>query len=260
MLTLCIVALAKKRGKGMSVLKAKGIVLKTTEFGEANRMLTIFAKGRGIIRAAVYGAKSIKSGKGAACQVLSYSEFELSRSSGDIYTVSAVAPLETFYSLSEDIVKFSLAAYLAELTTVAVGAENPEDSVLALLLNTLYALCHNGLEAEKAKCVYELRLMSILGYRPQLTKCVGCGSIKEIVSFSARDGGLMCRACGGRGVMIGKSTADALKYIISAEEKKIFSFTVSEEVLKRAGKITEEYVKEQLDTELQSLLYLKKMM
>lgn len=239
--------------------KAKGIVLKESIFGEANRMITIFTKDYGIIRAAVYGAKSIKSGKGAACQMFSYSEFELAKSNGDIYTVSAVSPIETFFRLSEDIVKFSLAAYLAELTLTAVGGENPDEPVLSLLLNTLYALCYNGLEAEKAKCVYELRLMSLLGYKPQLTKCVRCGSIKEIVGFSAREGGLVCSLCGG-GTAIGKSTAEALNYIITAEEKKIFSFTVSDEVLKRVGRICEEYARFQLDTEFQSLLYLKKMM
>ncbi len=240
--------------------KAKGIVLKTNEFGEANRMITVFTMEYGIIRAAVYGAKSIKSGKGAACQLLSYSEFELTKSTGDIYTVSSVSPIETFFGLSNDIVNFSLAAYMAELTITAVGSENPEEGALRLLLNTLYALCYNGLEAKKAKCVYELRLMSILGYKPQLTKCVRCGSIKDIVAFSAKDGGLVCSSCGGYGTAVGKSTAEALKYIIASEEKKVFSFTVSDEVLKRVGKIAEDYTKTQLDTDFQSLLYLKKMM
>lgn len=244
----------------MPAIKATGIVLKQTVFGESNRMINIFTTEYGIIRAAVYGAGSIKSGKGAACQIFSFSEFELKKSGGDLYTVQSVSPIETFFGLAEDIVKFSLAAYLAEITEVAVGGDNPEREVLRLFLNTLYALCRNTADVQKAKCVYELRLMTILGYRPRLTKCVKCGSIKEITAFSAKDGGIICKACGGCGVPIGKSTADAIKYIVAAEDKKMFSFTASEEVLKRVGKIAEEYVKYQLDADFQSLLYLKKMM
>lgn len=244
----------------MPGIKAKGIVLRQTEFGESNRMLTVFTREYGIIRSAVYGAKSIKSGKGAACQVFSYSEFELRKNAGDIYTVSAVSPIESFFALSEDIVKFSLSAYFAELIQSTLGESNPDEAILRLYLNTLYALCNNGLEVKKAKCVFEMRLMSLLGYRPQLTKCVRCDNIKEIVAFSAIDGGLLCKNCRVGGIDIGKATCDALYYIITAEDKKIFSFTVSDEVLEKIGKISEEYTKVQLESELKSLLYLKKMM
>lgn len=243
----------------MPGIKAAGIILKQTEYGESNSMLSIFTKEYGIIRAAVYGVKSIKSGKGAACQILSFSEFELSKGSTDIYTVCAASPIKNFYPLAEDIAKFSLAAYLCDITYNAVGFNNPEEGVLKLLLNTFYAVCYNGVALRKAKCVYEMRMMSLLGYRPVLTKCVKCGNIKKITGFSAKNGGLVCADCAQGSIGIGKPVAEALNYIISAEDKKMFSFTMKEEHFSALEKICEEYVKVQLDMEVPSLLYFKKM-
>lgn len=244
----------------MPGIKATGIVIKQTEFGESNRMISIFTKEYGIIKASVYGAKSIKSSKGAASQFLCFSEFELSKGNSEIYTVFSADAKESFYPVSEDIEKLSLAVYLCDVTYCAVGQENKDEIILSLLLNTLYALSYNGVELRKAKCVYELKLMSFLGYRPILTKCVRCGNISNIVRFSSKDGGLICSKCSAGGFNVNKSVVEAMNYIISSEFKKMFSFKVTEDVLLALEQISEDYVKTQLDTEFSSLLYLKKIM
>lgn len=243
----------------MPVIKASGMVLKQTEYGETNRMISIFTKEYGIINASVYGVKSLKGGKSVACQVLSFSEFELSKSKGDIHTVSSANLKESFFPIAEDMQKLSLAAYLCDITYYALGMENPEERVLSLLLNTLYAISYNDTEIRKAKCVYEMRMMCLLGYKPTLTKCVKCGNIKNIVSFSARSGGLVCSDCPKEGIAIEKSVAQALGFIISAEDKKMFSFTLLENLMGVLEKICEDYVRTQLDMEFASLLYFKNM-
>ncbi len=240
--------------------KVTGLVIKQSEYGESNRMISVFTKEYGIIRAAVYGAKSMKSGKGAACRLLCFSEFEVSRGQSGIYTVYAADALESFYPISEDIEKLSLAVYLCDITYGALGTENRDDAALSLLMNTLYVLAYKDVPLKKAKCVYELRLMSLAGYRPMLTKCVRCGNIKNIVAFSAHDGGLLCSDCRKNAVAVSKSAVDAMNYIINSDIKKIFSFSVSDEVLMTLEKICEEYVRVQLDAEFPSLLYFKKIL
>ncbi len=244
----------------MPEIKAKGIVIKETQYGESNKMLTIFTKEMGIIRAALYGAKSIKNGKSALGQFLGYSEFQLSEGKGGVYTVTSGTLKEGFFSISEDIEKLSIAVYFSDLVYHAIGLENSDDATLTLLLNTLYALCYNDLDIKKAKAVFELRLMSIVGYRPLLTKCVKCGNINNIVGFSSKDGGILCRECSGENGKITKSVVDAMNYIISADAKKIFSFTISQEVQALLGKVTEDYVRVQLDQEFSSLEYFKRIL
>lgn len=241
----------------MPGIKATGIVIKQTEFGESNRMLSIFTKEFGIIRASVYGAKSIKSSKGAASQLLAFSEFELSKGFSDIYTVSSAHVEESFFKLSEDIEKLSLAVYLSDITYTALGMENADGRVLSLFLNTLYALCYNNLEVKKAKAVYELKLMTLSGYMPVLNRCVKCGSLSGIARFSAASGGLICSGCAPEGVGVTKSIVDAMNYIINADTKRMFSFKASDDLILKLGNITEDYVVSQLETEFKSLKYLK---
>lgn len=244
----------------MPQIKTKGIVIKENQYGESNKMLSIFTRELGIIRASMYGAKSIKNGKSAVGQFLGYSEFQLSEGKGGVYTVASGTLEEGFFSISEDIEKLSLAVYFSDLLLETVGFENCDDAVLSLFLNTLYAICYQGVDVKKAKAVFELRLMSIVGYRPILTKCAKCGNINNIVAFSGVDGGIICKNCFINGEKITKSVVDAMNYIISVSEKKIFSFTVSDEVQSVLGKITEDYVRVQLDREFSSLEYFKRIL
>ncbi len=244
----------------MPQISTKGIVIKENQYGESNKILSIFTKDLGIVKASLYGAKSIKNGKSAIGQYLSYSEFQLSEPKSGIYTVTSGSLEEGFFKISEDIQKLSLAVYLSDLVYQAIGLENRDDAVLTLFLNTLYALCYNDLDIKKAKAVFELRLMSIVGYRPVLTKCAKCGNINNIVAFSGIDGGILCKNCFLCGEKITKSVVDAMNYIISADEKKIFSFTVSDKVQSVLGKITEDYVRVQLDQEFSSLEYFKRIL
>ena len=240
--------------------KVKGIVIKEIQYGESNKMLSIFTRELGIIRASMYGAKSIKSGKSAVGQFLGYSEFQLSEGKGGVYTVTSGTLEEGFFPISEDIEKLSLTVYFSDLIFETIGYENSDGAVLTLFLNTLYALCYTGLDLKKAKAVFELRLMSIVGLRPLLTKCVKCGNISGIVEFSGKDGGLVCKNCLSGGDKITKSVVDAMNYIISADPKKIFSFTVTDEVEALLGKIAEDYVRVQLDREFSSLQYFKRIL
>lgn len=244
----------------MPAITATGLVIKQSEYGESNCMISVFTKEYGIISAAVYGAKSMKNSKGASCRLLSLAELELSRGNSGIYTVCAAEQKESFYPICEDIEKLSLAVYLCELTYSVLGRENRDDDALSLLLNTLYALAYKGLSPKSAKYVFELRLMSIVGYRPVLTRCVRCSGTEKITAFSAHDGGCVCRKCLKNDMPISRSGAEALRYIISADPKKIYSFSVSEAVSSEIEKICEEYARVHSDTELSSLTYLKKIL
>ena len=102
--------------------------------------------------------------------------------------------------------------------------------------------------------VFELRLMSYLGFAPQLGKCASCSSSDNITYFSIYNSGFECSACGKvdkSAIQINNDTFNALKYIFSAPAKKIFSFTVSEESLKQLKLISNLYINDKLDKNYQ---------
>ena len=82
---------------------------------------------------------------------------------------------EAFSGLREDMERFSLGAYFAECMEAFSVEDQPEPELLQLGLNSLYALSRDLHPQEKIKAAFELRLMCLSGYAPQLGRCAACG-------------------------------------------------------------------------------------
>ena len=245
----------------MGQIRAKGIIIKQSDYGEGHRMLSIFTEEYGIIKAVNYGATKARSKSAASSQFLCWAEFELYKANNrDIMTVNAIDTLDGFYPIAEDIKKLSLCVYLSDITYSILGTNNPDTRMLHILLNCIYALAYKNEDLAKIKAVYELKMMSVGGYMPQLTACASCGK-SDIFAFDILKGGMVCRDCGGKYlVKMDKALYKALEYIITSEDKKMLAFSASEELLKRLGSLTEQYVSLQLDSQFASLDYYKAML
>jgi len=243
----------------MSDIKVNGIVIKKSDFGEANRILTIFTREHGIIKAAAYGAKSIKNKNSASSQFLCYADFILKDTGKDIMTVKAVDVIESFFPVQEDIVKLSLCVYFSDLIYNLINRNVPDENMLRLFLNTVYALAYKDIDNETARAVFELRAMSYAGFSPNLNCCVCCLKNENITSFSVKSGGIVCSDCSKSvDIPINAEIYHALKYILTSKEKKMFSFSASKEVMKAVSDIAERYVMAYSEKEFKSLDYYKK--
>ena len=227
----------------MAEIRARGIIIKQSDYGEGHRMLTVFTEEYGIVKAVSYGVKKSKSKAAASSQFLCYGDFDFYKGVGkDIMTINNIDTLDGFYPVSEDIKKLSLCVYLADITYCILGMNNPDEPM------------------DKVKAVYELKMMSIGGYSPQLNACVSCGS-NEVYAFDLLKGGSVCRACGGKYIVkLDKNLYRALDYIIYSDDKKMLSFNASDGLMKLLCKIAEQYVELQLDQKFSSLDYYKTML
>ena len=239
----------------MDCIKTRAIVARRADYAESNCMLTLFAEGFGIISASVYGIKSKKSRLRAAAQPLCFAEFVLEKGKGDIYRVTSAEIIETFYPISEDIEKLALANYFTELLGDNFSA--PDGDILALFLNTLYALAYRETENSVVKAVFELKMMEYAGYAPVIDECVSCGSKESLTGFSLADGAV-CSACGKASKQMLPDTRAAMQYILNADIKKLFSFTVSKGVEKNLSEICESYILSKSEKHYKSLDYYKK--
>ena len=95
--------------------------------------------------------------------------------SGDAYVIDEAEPIETFFKLSVDIEKLSLAQYFSELALTLVQEGEPSEEYLRLMLNSLNFLANGKKDIEQLKAITELRLMCIAGYMPNLIACDKCG-------------------------------------------------------------------------------------
>ncbi len=245
----------------MSTVKTRGLILKQSDFKEANRVLTIFTKDFGIIRAVAYGAKSIRNKNSASTQVMTYADFVLLNTNKDMMSVQSAEIIESFFGVKEDIVKLSLCVYFADLVYSLLNVNSPDDDMLSLFLNSAYALSYKDVDTEKVRAVFEMRAMAAGGYMPNLSACIKCGDTENISHFSAQSGGIVCKNCNKTGdVPIDAITYHTLAYILSSDTKKMLSFNASEEVMKKISIISQRYVEAFSDKKFKSLEYYKQML
>ena len=245
----------------MAEIRARGIIVKQSDYGEGHRMLSIFTEEYGIVKAVSYGVKKSKSKAGASSQFLCYADFNLYKGvNKDIMTVNSIDTIDAFYPLSEDIKKLSLCVYLADITYSLLGMNNPDARILHLFLNSVYALAYRDEDMEKVRTVYELKLMCAGGYMPYMGGCASCGNT-DIFAFDLLKGGTVCRECGGKYIVrLNNTLYRALDYIITCDDKKMLAFNASGDVMKPLGTLAEQYIALQLDQKFPSLDYYKTML
>lgn len=241
----------------MDCIKTRAIVARRANYAEANCMLTLFAEGLGTVSASVYGVNSKKSRMKTAAQPLCFAEFVLTKKSGEIYRAESAEVIETFYPIAEDLEKLALANYFLEIVGDVFSAEDVE--ILPFLLNTLYAICYNGVDAATAKAVFELKIMQYSGYEPNLSACIRCGKTDNLSAFSSL-GGAVCSLCKTTAMpSILPEVKMAMEYILKSDTKRLFAFEISEAARKNLAKICEGYILGKSDKHYKSLEYYKKL-
>ncbi len=239
-------------------LTTRGLVLRTTEYKETDRILTVLTAEDGLLTLKARGVRSNRSKLKGACQLLTYAEFTVSEVRGFRFISEATA-IEMFAGLRNDIVLLALGSYFAQLAEVLSQEDAASPALLSLILNALYALSKLQKPPRLVKAATELRLAAIAGYQPELSGCCVCGA-PEPDRFSIADGTLECAACrSGDGVRMPLSPASlaAMRYILSCPEKKLFSFAISGAAEKELCDAAESYLLTQLERSFYTLDFYK---
>ena len=160
----------------------KALVLREVRYKEADRILTLFTAEHGKLTAKARGALRKGSKTAAATQQLTYSEMTLFENRGK-FTVNEATILEAFAGLREDIEDFALGSYIAECIEAVSVEDQPDAALMQLALNSLYALSRKMYKPEHIKAAFELRLMAIAGYMPEVSACASCGCEEPATSM-----------------------------------------------------------------------------
>jgi DNA repair protein RecO (recombination protein O) len=248
--------------KKMSYLKTKGIVIKEVNTGEADKIITIFAKGYGKIAAAARGARRSKSTFVAGSQLLCYSDFVLFKGR-DMFSVNSCDVIEPFYEIRNDIVKLTYSAHLVELISDVIQENQPSTRLLQLFLNSLHMLTKTEKSPELISRIFEIRLLSIMGYAPYVRACIVCGcEDDQSMNFSFKKCGIICSSekCADEdryAMEISPGTVRALRHIVHSSMSELFGFDLSPDVLEELGRISRRYLRDRLEKEYNKLDYLK---
>lgn len=243
-------------------LTTKALVLREVRYRESDKILTVLTETEGKLTVNARGALRRSSRIGAASQQMTYSEMTLFKNRGK-WTLQEAETIEQFDGLRQDLAALALGSYVAELLEAVSDEDSPNPALLQLGLNALYALSHGLFPAEHSKAVFELRLLCLAGFEPNVFACPVCGrQTPENPCFSLSGGTIHCYGCApgspGRSLPLCPASLAAMRYIVTAPAKKVFSFTTGDpEAEQRLYAICEAYVPAQLDRTFGTLEYWK---
>ena len=240
----------------------EGIVLKERSVGEQDKFIDILTGESGVIEVSVKGARKINGKSGSSTQLLAYSRFCIDKRGKYLYLNSA-EPIHIFYGLRDSLSKISLASYFAEIMRFCIKPEAQNGDIMRLLLNSLHYLETGQRDEKLLKSVFELRLMSEIGYMPDVVACRGCGVYEpEELFFCMESGGFYCSDCFENDtkenyMKIKLPVLSAVRHIVLADFSRLFNFRVSEETQQKLSALTETYALTHLERSFGTLDFYK---
>ncbi len=239
-------------------LTVEALVIREQQIGERDKLLTLLTREFGVITAFAVGANSIKSKKGAATSLLAFSSFVL-KCKGDTYSINEASSINVFFEAGSDIEELSLAQYFCELCIYHAPSSENCESVLRLVLNSLHFLCERKRNIFLLKAIFELRLMALTGYLPNLVACNTCACFEDdIMYFDTEEGNLYCSKCheyNNNCAVINSTLLMALRHIIYSDLKKLFLFSIPDDAAKALSSITERYLLNKTEYKLKTLSF-----
>jgi DNA repair protein RecO (recombination protein O) len=179
------------------VYRTEAVVLRRHDLGETDRILTLYTPHYGKIRVVAKGVRKPSSRKAGYVELFMRTEMMMARSQGALDIVTQVEMKDAFLPLRENLVRATYASHLVELLDAFTEEADENQDLYRLLVNGLGWLCRTD-DLQCAARYYELHLLDLVGYRPQLFECVICGETicPQPQFYSPVDGGVLCPSCG----------------------------------------------------------------
>ena len=215
-----------------SRLVTPAIVLRTVDYADADRVVTLFTRDAGKLSALARGARKSVRRFGAALGLFGVGEALLhDKPNAELLGLERFDGARGFPALMADVAKVAHGSYVCELVRELIPPRQPEPHIFDLLIGFLSSLELSAARAETLR-IFELRLLDDLGLRPQIDRCVGCdsralGGPGDVLDV--RRGGVVCANCHGHGRPLGDQVRRALvdAQALSLEDAAGFSLSAT---------------------------------
>lgn len=205
-----------------------GIVLKQSSSGETNRRVVLLTKERGKVVAFARGARKQGSRLMACTNTFAFGTFKCYPGK-EAYSLEDAEIKNYFEELMADFEGAYYGMYFAEIADYYARENNDEKELLGLLYQSLRALTAPALSKELVRCIFECKAIAVSGEYPGAPE--------------------------GRG--LSDSAVYALNYIGDSRIEKLYTFTVTDEVLREMKEVAQEYCARYMNHSFKSLEIIK---
>ncbi len=234
-----------------------GMVLTSMPVGEYDRRIVILTKERGRITGFARGARRPKSSMIAATNPFCFGQFE-AYAGREAYTIVRAVITNHFYEISMDLEKTCFGCYFLEVADYFSMENVDGKDQLKLLYQTMRAMNVDSLSLPLVRRIYELKTLVYHGVYPNVFSCLRCGTREDLVLYHKGLRGTLCSSCkkGEEGIYLSPAALYTLQYIIASPVEKLYTFTVSDEVLETLERVVDHGMRVVAERKFKSLEFL----
>lgn len=200
----------------MEEIKIRGIVLKSIDYKDNDKLVYIFCAELGVITARVRGVKKSGAKLAFAVQPFAFVEFMLSKK-GDFYTCINATSIDQFFGIIEDFDNYIFMLACMEICLKTVRENDSQPELFLLLLNSLKAVCYENVNSMYVFIKFMLESLNALGYHVEIEQCACCGEkiTSKSAAFSFEFNGLICSKCENKymGLEVTEGEYSILKFV-----------------------------------------------
>lgn len=245
----------------MALYRSDALVLRTYTLGEADQIIVFLTKDYGKVRAVARRSRSAKRQTASYYQPMTLLHAILfGRSSQNLHRINSVDVIQPFRALREDFTLMRCGLYMTELLDAATRDREPVSELFALLRQGLEQLTETSTPDTLLR-LFELQLLMLIGYTPQLFACVRCAKdvVEDETAFSPGMGGLVCRSCmtdKQRTVMLSTETLAYLRQGVMSGAEVVPLLPDDAEVCQEIETVLHQHLIARLGRELKSYAFL----
>ncbi|MHA7962735.1 DNA repair protein RecO [Paenibacillus sp. CAU 1782] len=237
--------------------RVEGIVIRSMDYGENNKIVTLLCDSGSKAGVMVRGAKKVKSRYGSLSQPFTYGEFQFIRGKG-LGTLQHGEMIQSHHVLRSQLDLSAFASYVAELTDRTLQ-EDESSSFLFQQLKACFGAMQDGKDPAIVCHLYEMRILELAGYSPELDECVQCGNVVGPFALSGAAGGVLCSRCRYRdpgSLPISESAHKLLRLFRRMDIRRLGNITVSPETKAELKSAMRSLMDHQLGLQLKSRNFL----
>ncbi|UHA74162.1 DNA repair protein RecO [Paenibacillus sp. 481] len=241
--------------------RVEGIVIRSMDYGEGNKIITLCTKANGKVGVLVRGAKKVRSRHAAATQLFTYGEYVFFRGMGQIGTLNSCEIMEAHHPLREQLHLAAYASYVSELVDRALQDEEAGGYMYEQLLAYLRAL-EQGKDPQVTTHLFEIKLCQATGVEPQLNQCIICGREDNFIGVGWRLGGAICSTCRPRehaNFISPLQTLKLLQLFAKTDLRRLGNITLKPETKLQLRACMRGYMDTHVGVKLKSLQFLEQM-
>ena len=250
----------------MPLFTTNAIVTRSLNYGESDKIITFFTKDFGKLKGIAKGARRSRKRFQNALGLFSHLRLIFFDKEGlGLVRAEGCDILHSFPRIKEDLKKILYGNYYLELVNEMAGEREANREAYELLLSFLSSLEEVNLQEEQLR-IFEIRMLSLFGYRPNMRRCNVCKKewedLKEIpvVFFSLERGALICEECSktrNNLIPLSLGTARLIERVSQSELSKVERLKFTVQALSESRELLPKFISYQLGKELKSLKTLR---